>query len=51
MRVDLTITNPKTGLSKVLAVEKYSAEQLTKTYEVYLAAGYSAVITYLGADV
>ena len=51
MRVDLTITNPKTGLSKVIAVAGYSREELTKTYEVYLAAGYSADITFIGADV
>ena len=38
--MSLKITNLKTGLSKVVAADNYSVEDLEKTFKVYEGAGY-----------
>ena len=38
--MSLKITNPKTGLSKVVAADHYSNEDVAKTFKVYEEAGY-----------
>lgn len=38
--MSLKITNLKTGLSKVVAADHYSNEDVAKTFKVYEEAGY-----------
>lgn len=44
MSCDLKITNPKTGLSKVVDADKYTVQEFKKTFEVYVDAGFSVKI-------